>query len=104
LASATENCDRLISHAVPSLTERREFDLVIDVVDDCSHAGGGITASQVRLVGFYSGQGAQLLFAAETSTVSFNGTLDGDFVRLDLPPALGIAIIDVHLRVGPPEK
>ena len=32
------------------------------------------------------------------------GTLEGDYVRLNLPPAVGIAIIDVELRVGPRER
>lgn len=101
LASATDNCDRLIPHAVLSLTDVREFQLSIDLVDDCSRAGGGTSVSEVHLVGFYSSQGAQVVFAPMTSTASFNGTWEGDFVRLVLPPELGIAIIDVHLRLGP---
>jgi hypothetical protein len=102
LASATVNCDRLIPHAVLTMAQAGQFDLTINLVDDCSRAGGGSTASELHLVGFYAPQGAQLYFTPETSTAPpFTGTVEGSFVRLNLPPAVGIAIVDVHIRVGP---
>ena len=105
LASATVTCDRLIPHAVLSMAQAGQFDLTINLVDDCSRAGGGSTPSQVHLVGFYAPQGAQLYFTPETSTAPlFTGTMEGSFVRLNLPPVVGIAIIDVNLRVGPRQR
>lgn len=105
LASATLTCDRLIPHAVLSMTQLGEFDLSISLVDDCSRGGGGSSPSEVHMVGFYGLQAARLSFTPETSTAPlFTGTLEGDFVRLNLPPAVGIAIIDVEVRVGPRQR
>jgi hypothetical protein len=105
LASAAENCDRLIPNAILSLNELGDFDLSIDVVDDCSRGGGGPTPSQIQIAGHYTRQVARLSFTPSNGTAPlFTGTLEGDFVRLNLPPAVGIAIIDVELRVGPRER
>jgi hypothetical protein len=105
LASATEFCDRLIPHAALSMSELGDFDLSINLVDDCSRAGGGSTPSEVHIGGLYRRQAARLSFTPGNETAPlFTGTLEGDFVRLNLPPAVGIAIIDVELRVGPRKR
>jgi hypothetical protein len=102
LVSATGNCDRLISHAVLSMNELGDFDLSVNVVDDCTRAGGGYDFSEVLKLGDYQLEGTRLSFTPDSaSTPLFTGMVDGDFIQLSLPPAVGVAIIDVELRVGP---
>jgi hypothetical protein len=102
LVSATENCDRLISHAVLSMNELRDFDLSINVVDDCSRIGGGFSFSEVYKQGDYMLQGTQLSFTPDSATAPlFTGTLDGEFIQLSIPSDLGVAALDVNLRLGP---
>ena len=88
LVSATVNCDRLISHAVLSLGRppTRGFDLSVNVVEDCSRAGGGFAYWEVLILGHYAVGGTQLTFTPDSAaTPAFLGSYDFTHVNLTLP-------------------
>jgi hypothetical protein len=98
------NCDRLISHAVLSVNEQGDFDLSVNVIDDCSRAGGGFSFSEVLHLGSYTRQGTILSFTPDAASAPlFTGTMEGDYIRLTLPPETDVASLDVEIRVGPRE-
>jgi hypothetical protein len=53
LISATSTCDRLVSHVLLSVNALGDFDLSINVTDDCSRTGGGFAFFEVLKVGKY---------------------------------------------------
>jgi hypothetical protein len=80
-----------------------EFDLSINVVDDCTRGGASFTFFEVLKLGRYTRVGTALAFIPDGETAeAFTGTLEGEYVRLTLPPSVGaLAPTDVELRVGP---
>lgn len=101
---ATVNCDRLVPHAVLSLGGRvRDFDLSINVVEDCSRSGGGFSFWEVLLLGSYTVAGRTLAFTMDSATApTFSALFDGTHVTLTLPPTIdSLAPVEVVLRVGP---
>lgn len=104
LVYATVNCDRLLTHAVLSLGRRdRGFGLSINVVDDCSRAGGGFAFWEVLILGHYSVADTLLTFMPESSgTPQFSGAFDADYVRLTLPPRSdSLAPTPIAVELGP---
>lgn len=103
-AGATVNCDRSIPHAVLSMNDQGDFDLSVNTIDDCTRAGGGFNFSEVLHLGTYTRQGTLLSFTPDSASAPlFTGTLEGEFVRLTLPPEAGVANIELELLVGPRE-
>jgi hypothetical protein len=103
VASATENCDRLVSHALLAVNTRGDFDLSINVVEDCSRVGSGFTFSEVLKLGTYTRRGNTLSFTPDgESAPAFTGELEGAYIRLTLPPAVGaLSYVDVQILLGP---
>jgi hypothetical protein len=103
LVSTTLDCDRLVSYALLAVNTLEDFDLSLSVTDDCSRAGGGFAFFEVLKLGKYTRQGSTLVFTPDSEpTAEFNGELEGEFVRLTLPPGFGnLAPNQVELRVGP---
>ena len=103
LTSATLNCDRLLTYTILGMNDLGDFDLSFNVIDDCSRAGGGYTYFGVLKLGTYTRQGNELAFTPDSAmSPAFTGVIDGEYVTLTLPPAIGnLASADVEIRVGP---
>jgi hypothetical protein len=103
LTSATPNCDRLLTYTILSMNEQGDFDLSFNVIDDCSRGGGGYSYFGVLKLGTYTRHGSELAFTPDSATYpAFTGLIDGEFVRITLPPAIGnLAPVDVDIRAGP---
>jgi hypothetical protein len=103
LVSATVTCDRLVSHVLLAMSSLGEFDLSINAVDDCTRGGASFTFFEVLKLGKYTREGSVLAFTPDgEAPAAFTGTLEGEYVRLTLPPSVGaLAPTDVELRVGP---
>jgi hypothetical protein len=102
LVGMVGNCDRLLDYAALSMNEVYDFNLLMNTVDDCSRIQGGITFGQVLIMGKYTLEGTQFSFTPDEATAPlFLGALDGEFVDLSLPPAVGLTTTHVDLRVGP---
>jgi hypothetical protein len=101
LISATVNCDRLVSHVVLELGNEGVFELSINVVDDCTRAGGGFAFSEVYRLGTYARQGSALAFTPDgENTPAFSGTLEPTAIVLVLFPGVnGLSSPDAELRV-----
>lgn len=100
-AGATTNCDRMILRALLILTEHGNFELSINVIDDCTRSGEGFDSFEVYRFGDYTRQGNSLVFVPDPNTPGFPATLDGEFIVLRLPPSLGLSSFDLELRIGP---
>lgn len=100
---ATETCDRLISHVVLSLTTQGTFDLSINVVDDCSRGGGGVSSFEVLEPGTYSRLGPTLSLTLEgETTAALTGQLIDEYMRLTLPADFeALAPNHLELRLDP---
>ena len=100
---ATLNCDRLIPHVSLAVNTQGGFDLSIDVTDDCSRAGGGISPFEVLKLGTYARVGPTLSFTPDGEAgPTFTGHIEGQYVRLTLPAEFeGLAPNDLELRIGP---
>jgi hypothetical protein len=101
LVSATENCDRLVDHVLLELGEEGTFELSINVVDDCTRAGGSFAFSEVFRLGKYSRQANTLSFTPEgEAATAFTGTLELAAIVLVLFPGLDdLSSAHVELRV-----
>lgn len=101
LIYATVNCDRRLTHAVLSMNRLGDFDLSINITDDCSRSGGGYGYGEVLILGSYTWADSNLHFTPEAGgTGPFPGTFDSDSVRLTLPPrtdSLAATQIQLHL-------
>jgi hypothetical protein len=96
-------CDRSIPHAVLSVNDLGGFDLSVNTIEDCG-APEPITFGEVLILGSYTREGSLLSFTPdEASAPLFTGTIEGEFVRLILPPATGVSGSEVELVVGPRE-
>lgn len=101
---ATLNCDRLLTHALLGLgTRERDFDLSINIVEDCSRAGGGFAFWEVLILGRYLVTDSVLSFTPESGTTpEFSGTFDATHVRLTLPPRSdSLAPTPITMQLGP---
>jgi hypothetical protein len=101
---ATVNCDRYLSYAILSLGRRlQEFDLSINVMNDCTRAGGIWTYGEVYIRGHYSTTDTVLTFTPDPGrTPPFSGTFDATYVRLTLPArADSLAPTPIPLQLGP---
>jgi hypothetical protein len=104
LVYATLNCDRLLTYAILSLgRSRREFDLSVNIVEDCSRAGAGYAYWGVLILGDYMVTDSVLAFAPDSpSTPAFTGTFDGAYVTLELPVRSdSLAPTPVTVQLGP---
>lgn len=102
LVSATVNCDRLVSYAILSLNDRGDFDLSVNIIDDCSRVGGGYTYAEVLTLGHYTRRGSSLTFREDgPGGATFEGSVADAYIDLALPPSVGVAPVDTDLRVGP---
>lgn len=79
------------------------FDLSVNVTDDCRRAAGDSTFFEVLKLGKYSRRESDLSFTPNNEPrAEFTGELEGEFVRLRLPPTVRqLAPNDIELRVGP---
>jgi hypothetical protein len=101
---ATVNCDRYLSYAILSLGRRlREFSLSINVMNDCTRAGGIWTYGEVYIEGHYATADTVLTFTPDPGrTAQFFGTFDATYVRLTLPArADSLALTPISLQLGP---
>ena len=101
---ATVNCDRYLSYAILSLGRRlREFSLSINIMNDCTRAGGIWTYGEVYIEGHYATLDTTLTFTPDLgTTLPFTGTFDATYVRLALPArADSLALTSIPLRLGP---
>jgi hypothetical protein len=101
---ATVNCDRYLSYAILSLGRRlRGFDLSINVMNDCTRAGGIWTYGEVYISGHYSVTDSVLIFTPDPGrTPPFAGTFDPTYVRLTLPARSdSLALTPIPLQLGP---
>jgi hypothetical protein len=94
-------CDRLLSRVFLVISSRGSFELGINVIDDCSRSGKGFSYFGVSRNGGYYVDGSELTFLANTGTSGFSGFLEGEYIRLLLPPALELALSELEVRVGP---
>ena len=104
LVYSTANCDRFLTHAVTSLGRRNhDFDLSINVTQDCSRAGGGFAYWEVLILGHYSVVDTMITFKPASSlTLQFTGTFDANYIRLTLPPRPdSLAPSSLALELGP---
>ena len=103
LTSATLECDRLLTYLILDMNDQGDFDLSFNVVDDCTRGGGGYSDSGVTMVGTYSREWQALSFTPEPASAPvFSGTVEGDYVRLVIPPSLGnLAPTEIEVRAGP---
>lgn len=103
VGTATVNCDRLIAYAFLAVNTLGDFDLSINVMDDCRRAGGGLSFFEVLKLGTYSRLGRTLSFTPDgEATPAFMGQLEGEYVRLTLPAEFeALAPSDLELQVGP---
>ena len=101
LIYATVNCDRRLTHAVLSMNHLGDFDLSINITDDCSRSSGGYAYGEVLILGRYTWADSSLHFTPEAGgTGPFPGTFDSDSVRLTLPPrtdSLAATQFQLHL-------
>jgi hypothetical protein len=100
LISATEQCDRLVTHVLLELDEEGTFELSANVQDDCTRVGGGFADAGVFRLGTYTRQSGVLSFTSNGGTApEFTGTLDvGAIVLVFLPGLAGLSS-PVELRV-----
>lgn len=106
LVYATINCDRFLTHAVMSLGRRaHEFDLSVNLYDDCTRAGGGFTYWEVLVLGTYTTDGSLVsLQPTSGATPPFTATFDGTFMRVSLPARTdSLAATPILLQLGPRE-
>ena len=102
LISTSLGCSRLISRAFLGVSDRGDFDLSINVIDDCSAGGGDFSFFEVLRLGTYFRQGTALEFRPQSGSDVFGGTLEGEFIRLRLPPSFGqLATEELEFLVGP---
>jgi hypothetical protein len=103
LTSATLSCDRLLTYTILSMNTLGDFDLSFNYIDDCSRSGGGYSYFGVLKLGTYTRQGNELAFTPDSAAApAFIGIIDGVYVNLTLPPAVGnLAPTDIDIRVGP---
>lgn len=107
LVYATYACDRLLTHAVLSLSRRvHGFDLSVNLVDDCTRVGGGFSFWEVLILGDYEVTDTSLTFTPDqASTPAFTGSFDARSLRLTLPPradSLAPTPIDVEFESKTP--
>jgi hypothetical protein len=102
IVMATENCDRLLTYGILSLGEG-DFDLSVNLIDDCSRGGGGHDFWEVLILGQYTVRDTLLSFNPEVGkTPPFSGTFDAEYVRLELPPRPdSLSILPISLELGP---
>jgi hypothetical protein len=80
------------------------FSISINVYNDCRKGGGEFTSFEVYHSGTYSRDGMLLSFTPiGASAPLFAGLIEGEYIRLTLPPAAGVASAEVVLLVGPRE-
>ncbi len=106
LVYATINCDRMLTHAVISLSRRvHGFDLSVNLFDDCTKAGGGFTYWEVLVLGTYTTDGSLVsLHPTSGATPPFTATFDGNFMRVSLPARTdSLAATPILLQLGPRE-
>jgi hypothetical protein len=105
LVGPTGDCIRSIPHAVLSVNNLGDFDLSVNTIDDCvGDTGREFFFGEVLHLGSYTRQGALLTFTPDSALAPlFTGTLEGEYVRLTLPPATRVAGAQVELVVGPRE-
>jgi hypothetical protein len=97
-------CQRSIPHVAFGFNRLGDFDLSVNTVDDCTQAGGGFTFGEVLHLGSYTRVNNLLSFTpADAPAPLFTGAIEGEFIRLTLPPATGISTHEVELLVGPRE-
>jgi hypothetical protein len=94
-------CDRMLSRVLLIITARGTFELSINVIDDCSRSGEGFSYFEICRHGGYYLDGSELTFQPNTGAPAFPGTLEGEYIRLLLPPALELAVSELEVRVGP---
>jgi hypothetical protein len=99
----TGSCTRSIPHAVLAMNTLGGFDFSVNTIDDCiGDTGHEFIFGEVLFLGTYTRQAAVLSFTPdEESAPLFTGTIEGEYVRLDLPHATGLAGSDIELLVGP---
>jgi hypothetical protein len=101
LIYATVNCDRRLTYAILDMNHLGDFDLSINVIDDCTRSGGGLGFGEVLMLGTYTRESSTLHFTPESGgTGSFQGTFDADSVRVTLPARTdSLAATDLQLRL-----
>jgi hypothetical protein len=104
LTSHTPACDRLLSRVFLVVSRRGTFELSINVIDACTGGGQGCTYFEIFRSGGYFLDATEVSFTPNAGTPTFTGRLDGEFINVRLPAALGLAPSDVEVRVGPRES
>lgn len=72
------------------------------MIDDCRAGGGEISFFEVLRLGTYFRQETTLEFRPQSGSDVFGGTLEGEFIRLRLPPSFAqLATEELEFLVGP---
>ena len=101
---ATVNCDRYLSYGILSLgTRRSRFEFSLNLMDDCTRAGGTWTYWEVFFEGGYSVTDTLISFIPDSArTPRFTGSFDRSYVRLTLPArADSLAPMPIPMQLGP---
>jgi hypothetical protein len=95
-------CERFILYAILSLGGG-DFDVSVNVGDDCRRLGGEYTFFEIGDHGTYTRRADTLTFTVgQGPGQRFTGQLEGEYLRLLLPEPYGeLATHDVELRLGP---
>ena len=102
LVSATLDCDHNVPYAILSVGDDGGFGLSVNVMDDCTRAGGDWEYGEVYTDGTYTRQGDSLSFREDgAGGAAFQGSVTGEFIDLTLPPAVGVAPLTLDLHLGP---
>jgi hypothetical protein len=98
--SATEACDRTVTHVLLEIGDEGFFELSTNVQDDCTRGGGGFTGGEVYRTGTYARQGATLSFTSDGSPApEFTGTLEPGRIVLVFAPGLDTLASAVEVPV-----
>jgi len=98
---ATATCDRLLTYAVLSMNRLGDFDLSINITNDCTPAGAGYSYGEVLILGKYARAGTSLQFTPNPgNTGPFSGSLSADTAYVTLPArpdSLAATSLDLQL-------
>jgi hypothetical protein len=98
-------CQRVITYAILGVGDREhsDFDLSINVGDDCRSTGGAFTFFGIQRHGTYAWRGDTLTFTPDQEPwYHFPVQPEGEYLRVFLPKGYGqLAAQEVELRLGP---
>jgi hypothetical protein len=104
VVNSTVNCDRYLSYGILSLgTRGSRFEFSLNLMDDCTRAGGVWTYWEVFFEGSYAVTDTLIRFTPDSArTPPFSGSFDRSYIRLTLPArADSLAPTPIAMELGP---